>query len=266
MKKLLITLTFLLPVMFLFAQPTAPTTIDRAMSVWSRTIANSNATQAYTDATTNYDATVTNGASITEIADSLVTELLKADSAQVNDMTVDTLAATDATIGDLVISDSGTVTGVLIPLAGISQTPTVLEITTIVTVDSTKIVGDDAGDVGHVDGAVLVAAPSSDYVLEFVSAIFIYDYGTATFGGGGDDVIVQIGAASSQVTVSGAITGANLLEAGGDKILQLGAIATELVPLVGGAISINGTALTNPGTATGSLRVHLTYRKHTTGL
>ena len=56
------------------------------------------------------------------------------------------------------------------------------------------------------------------------------------------------------------------MEASGDKILQLGAIATELVPGVGGAISIAGTALTDPGSATGVLRVFVTYNVITTGL
>lgn len=187
-------------------------------------------------------------------------------------VTIPTLAATSSTLTDATISDDATVgdsltvTGILYPNGGISQTSTVLEITTIVTIDSTKLVGAAAGDLAHVDGAILIAAPSSAYVLEFVSALFIYDYATATFGGGANDVVVQVGAASSQVTVSGAITSANLLTAAGDKIIQLGAIATELVPLVGGAISINGTVLTNPGTAAGLLRVHVTYRKHTTGL
>lgn len=148
----------------------------------------------------------------------------------------------------------------------ISQTATVTEITTLITLDSTKIAGSTVGRVGHVDGAVLVTATSSDYALEFVSAILIYDYGTAAYTGGGNDVVVQEGASGSQVTVSSAVTGANLLEASGDKLLRLGAIATEVVPLVGGALSITGTSLINGGTAVGTLRVHLTYRVHTTGL
>lgn len=156
---------------------------------------------------------------------------------------------------------TGTVTAPII-----SHTATVSERTILVTIDSTKLVGSAVGDLAHVDGAVLVAAPAAGYLLEFVSAVFIYDYSTAAFGGGADDVVVQVGASGSQVTVSSAITGANLLEASGDKILRLGSIATELVPAAAGAISIQGTLLTNPGTAAGVLRVHLTYRIHTTGL
>ena len=148
----------------------------------------------------------------------------------------------------------------------ISQTATVSELTVLVTIDSTKLVGSAVGDLAHVDGAVLVAAPASGFLLEFVSAVFIYDYSTAAFGGGANDVVVQVGASGTQVTVSSAITSASLLTAAEDKILRLGSIATELSPAAGGAISLNGTLLTNPGTAAGALRVHLTYRIHTTGL
>jgi len=142
----------------------------------------------------------------------------------------------------------------------------VVEFTDIVTISGAEIVGSDALDIGHVDGALLVAAPSSDYVLEFVSALFIYDFDTAAYTGGADDIVVQIGAVGTQVTLSSAITGADLLEAAGDKVLRLGAIATETIPLVGGDLSIAGTALTDPGTAAGVLRVHVTYRIHTTNL
>ena len=158
------------------------------------------------------------------------------------------------------------VAGKLTVTGGVSSTATVTEHTVLVTIDSTKLVGSAVGDLAHVDGAVLVAAPASGFLLEFVSAVFIYDYLTTAFGGGANDVVVQVGASGTQVTVSSAITSASLLTAAEDKILRLGSIATELSPAAGGAISLNGTLLTNPGTAAGALRVHLTYRIHTTGL
>ena len=72
----------------------------------------------------------------------------------------------------------------------------------------------------------------------------------------------------TQVAVSSAITAANLLTASGDKIIREGSIATELVYADNGVISLfAGTAYTNDaGTAAGLLRVHVTYRVHTTGL
>lgn len=152
------------------------------------------------------------------------------------------------------------------PSEGIKLTDNVIQYTKLTTLTATEIVGTAAGDIGHVDGAILVAAPSSNYILEFVSALLIYDYNVAAYTGGGNDVVIQVGAVGSQVSVSSAITGTKLLLATGDKILQLGAIATELTPLVGGAISIKGTAFTQPGTAAGVLRAYITYNKITTGL
>jgi len=146
------------------------------------------------------------------------------------------------------------------------STSTVVEITTITTLTATEIVGTAAGDVGHADGAILVAAPGAGYTLEFVSAFLIYDFGVAAYTGGADDAVIQVGVTGTQVAVSSAITGASLLEAAADKMLRLGSTATELVHADNGAISLKGTALTDPGTAVGVLRAHVTYKLHTTGL
>ncbi len=174
-----------------------------------------------------------------------------------------------ATLDTITEKSSGvgvTIEGIQLIDDGISPTANVVEKTVLTTLTAAEIVGTAAGDVGHVDGAILVAALGSDYTLEFVSALFIYDYDTAAYTGGADDIVVQLGASSTQLTVSGAITGANLLEASGDKLLRLGSIDTELANTVGTAISIAGTALTQPGTAAGVLRVYTTYRIYTTGL
>ena len=177
------------------------------------------------------------------------------------DQTLQTESALKSTIASPTFTGTATFGG------AITQTPTVLEYTTIATIDSTKIVGTTAGDIGHADGAILVAAPGAGYTLEFVSAVLIYDYATAAFAGGADDAVIQVGVTGAQVASSSAITGASLLEASADKMLRLGCIATELVPADNSIISLYGTALTNDGgTAAGLLRVHVTYRRHTTGL
>lgn len=142
-------------------------------------------------------------------------------------------------------------------------TPTVVTITDIVTLDSTEIVGTAAGDIGHASGAILVESLGSGYALEFVSAVLIYDYGTAAYTGGGDDNVILLGT----VAQSGVIAGADLLEASGDKLTMLTPLSTaDLVMTVGTDLALKGTALTQPGTAVGTLRVHITYRVHTTGL
>jgi len=156
-----------------------------------------------------------------------------------------------AVMGDLTVS------------GGVSQTATVTEYTTIVTIDSTKIAGSAAGDIGHSAGAILVAAPTSDYTLEFVSAVIFYDYSGAAFAGGGDDLVVQLGT----VAQTGVIAAADLLTAAGDKITMVTPLSAADLPMtVGTTLNLKGTAYTNDaGTATGSLRVHITYRRHTTG-
>lgn len=192
--------------------------------------------------------------------------LVRATDVIVNDdVTVaDDLAVTGlATVGETL-----GVTGVLSPTGGISITSTVLEMTTIVTIDSTKIVGNASGDLNHADGHVLVAAAGTGYALEFVSAFIIYDHATADFAGGGNDLVVQVGVNGAQVAMSSALTAATLLTASADAMMRVGAIATEVVYSDAGIISLYaGTAYTNNGgTAAGLLRVHITYRVHTTGL
>ncbi len=150
---------------------------------------------------------------------------------------------------------------------GISLTSTVREYTTMVTIDSTQIVGDVAGDLNHADGHVLVATAGTGFALEFVSAFIIYDHAIADFTGGGDDLVIQVGVNSAQVAMSSAISQATLLTGSGDAMIRVSAIATETVYSDAGIISLYaGTKITNPGTAEGLMRVHVTYRVHTTGL
>lgn len=137
--------------------------------------------------------------------------------------------------------------------------------TVLTTLTATEIVGTAAGDIGHANGATLVTAPTSDYTLEFVSAVAIYDFDTAAYTGGANDLVVAIGSAGA--AISGVCTTANLLGAAGDKIVYFVPLSTVAVPMsVGTAISLRGTAYTNPGTAAGVLRVYTTYRIITTGL
>jgi len=178
------------------------------------------------------------------------------EDASVNDLTVAGNTAITGTLG---------ITGLVTASAGISQgSSNVVEFTVLTTLTATEIVGTAAGDIGHASGATLVAAPSSDYALEFVSATLIYDRATASYGGGADDLVIAIGSGGAAFT--SAITDANLLTAAGDKVLTIKSISTELPLTVGTAISLRGTAYTNPGTAAGVLRVYTTYRKILTGL
>lgn len=129
-----------------------------------------------------------------------------------------------------------------------------------VTLDATTIVGTDAGDIGHAEGAILVTAPGATKILEFISAVLIYDFDTAAYTGGGDDNVIQLGTTA----VSKPIAGADLLGAAADKIVYVNALGDADVALAANQpLAFHGTALTQPGTAAGTLSIRISYRVHT---
>jgi hypothetical protein len=132
-----------------------------------------------------------------------------------------------------------------------------------VAISAAEIVGTSAGDLGHADGVELVAAPGAGYALQFVDAVVIYDYDTAAYtGGAGDDLTVFI----NSVAASGAIATADLITKAGDTVIALHGLTTDYVIGVNSNINLACTAVTNPGTAAGVIRVKTTYRVITTGL
>lgn len=190
----------------------------------------------------------------------VVNDLSGADGTLQADTITEETSGTGVTVDGVLLKDNKVTAS-----GGISQgTANVTEFTVLTTLTATEIVGTAAGDIGHANGATLVAAPTSDYALEFVSATIIYDFATAAYTGGANDLVVALGSAGA--AVSSAITSANLLTAAGDKVLTIKAIPTEIPLTVGTALSLRGTAYTNPGTAAGVLRVYTTYRIITTGL
>jgi len=167
-----------------------------------------------------------------------------------------------ATIGEAAAGAGVTIEGIQFIDDGISPTANVVQKTVLTTLTAAQIVGTSAGDIGHASGAILVESPGSDYVLELVSAILIYDYLTGAYTGGGDDTVIQLGT----VAQTAAIAGADLLEAAGDKIVMLTPLgAVDLPMTVGTSLNLQGTALT-AGTGAGVLRCYVTYKIITTGL
>lgn len=129
-----------------------------------------------------------------------------------------------------------------------------------VTLTADEIVGTGAGCIGHAGGAVLVAAPGTGKLLEFVSAVLSYNFDTAAYTGGGDDNVIRQGSTA----VSAAIAGADLLEDTADDIAYVNALSAADVKLTANStLNLKGTALTQPGTAAGTLDVFITYRVHT---
>lgn len=184
---------------------------------------------------------------------------------------VNELAPSSGTLEADVISEETagagvTIDGVRLKDGGVSMGTTNANMFTVLTtLTATEIVGTAAGDIGHASGATLVTNASSAYTLEFVSAVAIYDFDTAAYTGGANDLVIAIG--SGGAAISGVCSTANLLGAAGDKIVYFTPLSTAAVPMsVGTGISLRGTAFTNPGTAAGVLRVYTTYRVITTGL
>jgi hypothetical protein len=173
--------------------------------------------------------------------------------------------ATTATLG-ATTTTTLTASGLVTASAGVSMgTANATMFTVLTTLTATEIVGTAAGDIGHASGATLVTNASSAYTLEFVSAVAVYDFATAAYTGGANDLVVAIG--SGGAAISGVCSTANLLGAAGDKIVYFLPLATAAVPMsVGTGISLRGTAYTQPGTAAGVVRVYTTYRVITTGL
>jgi hypothetical protein len=152
--------------------------------------------------------------------------------------------------GTQVIDENGTVSAE-------ASNPAVLRTETI-TLTATEIVGTAAGDIGHANGAVLVPAVA-DKIHEFVSAVLIYDYDTAAYTGGADDLVVRQGATA----VSAAIAKADLLADTADDIAYVNALSAADIKLTANStLNLAGTAYTQPGTAAGVLRVKLTYKTH----
>lgn len=127
---------------------------------------------------------------------------------------------------------------------------------------ATEIVGTTAGDIGSTGGAVLVAA-EADVIHEFVSAVLIYDYDTAAYTGGGDDLAIRQGTTN----VSAAIAGTDLLGDSADDIAFVNALSAADIKLTANStLNLKSTAWTQPGTAAGVLRVRIAYRSHPAGL
>lgn len=136
--------------------------------------------------------------------------------------------------------------------------------TVLATLTATEIVGTSAGDIGHSAGAILVPAAGTGYIHEFVSALIVYDYGTAAYTGGTNDLVIRVGT----VAQCAAITTASLLGGAADAILAVNKLATNTVETgsAAGTINLYGTAYTQPGDAAGVLRIYVTYRTYPTGL
>lgn len=112
----------------------------------------------------------------------------------------------------------------------------------------------------------LVAAPAAGYVLEFISALLILDYGTAAYAGIGatEDLVIRYTNGSGAI-VSTTLETTGLLDATSDQLRTFKGISTDLTPVAAAALVLH---LLNGEVTTGDspLRIKVAYRVHATGL
>jgi hypothetical protein len=158
--------------------------------------------------------------------------------------------------GTQVIDSSGNLTATAASVGSSEIDPKVIQYATV-TLTAANIVGTDAGDIGHTAGAPLVAAPGAGYILEFISATLSYDFNTAAYTGGNNDLVIRQGTTA----VSAAIADADLLKDTEDDIAFVAALSAADIKLTANStLNLYGTAYTQPGTAAGTLKVHVAYR------
>lgn len=134
-------------------------------------------------------------------------------------------------------------------------------LTTSVSISAADIVATGAGKFGHAAGYPLVADPGAGLCVELVSAVMSFTYGIAQYANGGN-VTVNINGAAA---LTGVISAGNSVGAAASNLTQFVPLATA-----GNTLTVNkglnlvaASAFTNPGTATGTIKVFVTYRVHT---
>lgn len=110
----------------------------------------------------------------------------------------------------------------------------------------------------------LVAAPGAGYALEFVSAVFIYDY-TAAFTETDDNLAVRY-TNGTGTTVSLTLETTGLLDATADKISTIQPLATDVLVTDNAALVLHNTGNGELGGTGSPCRVKVAYRVHATGL
>jgi len=157
------------------------------------------------------------------------------------------------------VSTSGDISGADVSASSLSLSDNVVERSLEVTISKANILAMNGTPVEVVPA---VAGAS----IEFVSAVLIYDYDTAGYGGGGVVTLEYSGGAAVTTTISAA----NSFGASGDKVfsmMRLNAAGGYTMPVNTPLDITNATgAFTDGGTSAGVGRLHVTYRVHTTNL
>lgn len=146
--------------------------------------------------------------------------------------------------------------GALLSNGGVSQLQTAT-----IAISAANIIATTAGAFGHAAGVVLVADPGAGKFVELVSAVVSFTFGVAQYTGGGNVTVNSNGGSA----VTGLVSAANSLGAAASDIYQLIPLSTagNVIVTNKGLNLVAASAFTNPGTATGTVKVFVTYRIHT---
>lgn len=110
----------------------------------------------------------------------------------------------------------------------------------------------------------LVAAPGAGYVLEFISALFIYDY-TAAFTETTDNLNIRF-TDGVGVVASLTLETTGLLDATSDQIRTISPLATDITPVANSPLVLHNDGNGEFGGTGSPCRVKVAYRVHATGL
>lgn len=120
------------------------------------------------------------------------------------------------------------------------------------------IIATAAGTLGHANGLIMAPAAPAGFVNVWHRTIVSYTFGVAAYTGGGNTT-VAIGAGGA--TLSGLIATTTLWQNASSIIQEFVPLSTVAFPITT-ATSINlktASAVTNPGTATGTAKVYTWY-------
>jgi len=170
------------------------------------------------------------------------------------------------TVNEYTSATGVTLDGVLLKDSTIALNSLVTEHVDVVTMTAAQIV-DTTILIGfaHANGMVLVEGVGTGYVLEFVSALLVFD-GDGTGYTAGGDVTINIGGGGEALT--GLVSAANSFGNAGDRIYMFKPLSTAAISLpVNTSINIvSSVAFTNVGVSGATAKVHIAYRVHATGL
>lgn len=132
------------------------------------------------------------------------------------------------------------------------------------TISAANITGTSAGQLGHANGVILVPAQGTHVVVELISVVLLYKFGTAAYTGGGN-VTVNNGGGGSALT--GLVSAANSIgkaSSNGNFFVPLSTVGIALVE--NGPINlVAAAAFTQPGTAAGTITWYANVRIYNTG-